>query len=205
MQEVSKAESRFEETDKRPKVLLGITGSVAAIKLQEMVQALKLHFQVQVVVTDAARNFFENRSMSCMDGIHVLGDKDEWNQWQQKGDPVMHIDLRNWADIFLIAPLSANSLAKLACGLADNLLTCIFRAWDFRKPVVVAPAMNTLMWESVFTEKHLQTLRELGVVVVPPVCKTLACGDVGLGAMAPVEEIVGVLVQGVTSQWNRGP
>lgn len=205
MEEVSKVGSRPVETDERPKVLLGITGSVAAIKLEEMVQALKLHFQLQVVVTEAARNFFENRETSCMDGIHVLGDKDEWNQWQRKGDPVMHIDLRNWADVFLIAPLSANSLAKLACGLADNLLTCIFRAWDFQKPVVVAPAMNTLMWESVFTEKHLQTLRELGVVVVPPVCKTLACGDVGLGAMAPVKDIVGVLVQGVTSQWNWGP
>eukprot|EP00963_Diacronema_lutheri_P009177 scaffold824_cov327-Pavlova_lutheri.AAC.25 len=161
-----------------------------------MVQALEPHFELQVVVTEAARNFFENHQTSSMHGIHILGDKDEWNQWQRKGDPVMHIDLRNWADILLIAPLSANTLAKFACGLADNLLTCIFRAWDFQKPVLVAPAMNTLMWDSIFTERHLRTLKELGVIVIPPICKTLACGDVGMGAMAPVEEIAKLLKEG---------
>jgi phosphopantothenoylcysteine decarboxylase len=90
----------------------------------------------------------------------------------------------------LIAPLSANTLAKMAHGQCDNLLTCVARAWDFAHPLIVAPAMNTLMWTHPFTEQHLSTLRSLGVVVIPPISKVLACGDIGAGAMASVDEIV---------------
>lgn len=116
----------------------------------------------------------------------------------------MHIDLRRWADVMVIAPLSANTLAKLAGGLCDNLLTCVVRAWDFQKPLLVrwwwccahwhavaqvAPAMNTLMWDNPFTARHLATLTELGVQVIPPISKRLACGDVGSGAMQEPEVI----------------
>uniref|UniRef100_A0A383VT09 phosphopantothenoylcysteine decarboxylase n=1 Tax=Tetradesmus obliquus TaxID=3088 RepID=A0A383VT09_TETOB len=86
-------------------------------------------------------------------------------------------------------PLSANSLAKLANGLCDNLVTCIARAWDFKRPLLVAPAMNTFMWDSPFTAQHLAAIQQLGVTVVDPVSKTLACGDVGQGAMASPETI----------------
>lgn len=93
----------------------------------------------------------------------------------------------------LIAPLSANTLAKMAHGQCDNLLTCVARAWDFAHPLIVAPAMNTLMWTHPFTEQHLSTLRSLGVVIIPPISKVLACGDIGAGAMASVDEIVSVV------------
>ncbi|RYY36761.1 hypothetical protein EON62_01540 [archaeon] len=96
----------------------------------------------------------------------------------------------------VIAPLSANTLAKVAAGLCDNLLTCVLRAWDFDggKPILVAPAMNTHMWTHPFTAKHLAVLQELGMHVIPPIAKRLACGDVGHGAMAPVEDIVEAVV-----------
>ena len=122
----------------------------------------------------------------------VLTDEDEWREWRQVGDPVVHIELRRWADVFIIAPLSANTLAKVANGMCDNLLTCIVRAWDFRKPLIVAPAMNTYMWESPFTEQHLDACRKLGIVIIPPVAKKLACGDVGQGGMASPDAIAQV-------------
>ena len=120
----------------------------------------------------------------------------------------------------MIAPLDANTLAKLALGISDNALTCVFRAWDFNRPVVLAPAMNTLMWESPVTRRHLAglladrgdgqtpegwTLGEADaifarhaprIVLVPPQAKRLACGDLGLGAMAEVAAIAEV-VRGV--------
>ena len=130
------------------------------------------------------------------------------------GDPVLHIQLRDWADLIVLAPLDANTMAKIAGGLCDNLLTCILRvilgnsilqifllifrfhisslvatifystissqqAWDMSKPVVFCPAMNTKMWEHPFTAAHVRQLQSLGYSYVPPVAKTLACGDVG--------------------------
>ena len=74
---------------------------------------------------------------------------------------MLHIELRRWADLFVIAPLDANTLAKLAGGLADNCLSCVWRAWDLARPVVLAPAMNTLMWEHPLTARHLRTLAQL--------------------------------------------
>src|SRR5205807_1588870 len=93
----------------------------------------------------------------------VYLDEDEWpgrraGQRYQREDPVLHIELRRWADVLLIAPLDANTLAKLATGLADNCLTCVWRAWDANRPVVLAPAMNTLMWDHPLTGRHLQQL-----------------------------------------------
>ena len=129
-------------------------------------------------------------------------DEEEWAQWQRKGDPVLHIELRRWADILVIAPLSANTLAKLAAGICDNLLTSVFRAWEFRsnKPVVLAPAMNTEMWEHPFTSRHLDLLHSLSsmVTTVQPVVKTLACGDTGAGALAPLASIIDATKQFVT-------
>ncbi|CAF1933426.1 unnamed protein product [Brassica oleracea var. botrytis] len=84
----------------------------------------------------------------------------------------------------LSLPREGAGTRSIAGGLCDNLLTCIIRAWDYSKPLFVAPAMNTLMWNSPFTERHLLTLDELGVTLIPPIKKRLACGDYGNGAMA---------------------
>ena len=82
-------------------------------------------------------------------GCVLFRDRDEWpGDGYRRGDPVLHIEFRNWADLLVVAPLDANTLAKFALGLCDNFLTCLFRAWDFSRPVILAPAMNTLMWQS---------------------------------------------------------
>jgi phosphopantothenoylcysteine decarboxylase len=200
-------------------VLLGVTGSVAAIKTPELFEALcGGGHQVRVVATRAALYFFDpleldpTRADRNPDVVTV--DEDEWPGLRyERTDTVLHIELRRWADVLAVAPLDANTLAKLACGLADNCLTCVWRAWERARPVVLAPAMNTLMWEHSLTERHLRQLAldvaglpppdeldpdELpewinaacaNLRVVGPVSKRLACDDVGVGAMAEVEEV----------------
>ncbi|KAJ8555755.1 hypothetical protein K7X08_013251 [Anisodus acutangulus] len=121
---------------------------------------------------------------SLPNDVILYTDEEEWSTWKKIGDSVLHIELRRWADIMVIAPLSANTLGKIAGGLCDNLLTCIVRAWDYNKPLFMAPAMNTLMWNNPFTERHLMIIDELGISLIPPVSKRLTCGDYGNGAMA---------------------
>jgi len=169
-----------EPSSPRPRVLFAVTGSVAAIKLNELLRLLNAFAEVIVVTTKSAEHFVADYGSSDVDGVRFYNDASEYTMWHARNDPVLHIELRKWADIFLIAPLSANSLAKLANGLCDNLVTSIARAWDFERPFYVAPAMNTLMWTHPFTQKHLGILTdELGISVIPPVQKTLMCGDKG--------------------------
>ena len=198
-------------------VILGMTGSVASIKARELIT--KLAFlaaprlpSLKVVATKAAKHFFNWEELkkdlsSPSVSIDFHSDEEEWRDWKKVGDPVLHIELRRWADILVIAPCSANTLAKLANGLCDDLLSCIVRAWDFKDPnkrLIIAPAMNTMMWESPFTHKHLETLVELGggtmdnqkrVQIIGPVEKTLACGDVGNGAMASPTDIASLVAK----------
>lgn len=184
-------------------MLLGLSGSVATIKAPLLSQHLCQFADVKVIATASSR-YFVTEDLLPEAARPLLGDDDEWRQWKQVGDPVMHIELRRWADILVIAPLSANTLAKAAGGLCDNLLTCVVRAWDFDRPLLVAPAMNTLMWESPFTRRHLDALHQLGVEVVPPVGKRLACGDVGLGAMAAPEDIAARCVEALRRRYCGG-
>jgi phosphopantothenoylcysteine decarboxylase len=208
-------------------VLLGVTGSVAAIKTPDLYTALtRSGHAVKVVATRAALYFFDpaalDSSRSERNPEVVILDEDEWpgrdgGRRYRREDEVLHIELRRWADLLLIAPLDANTLAKLAAGLADNCLSCVWRAWDPARPVVVAPAMNTLMWEHPLTARHLRQLAaDAGAAGAPlhlslddlpdwinahaprlriagPVSKRLACGDVGVGGMAAVEEIEAVV------------
>ena len=92
--------------------------------------------------------------------------------------------------ILYLAPLDANTLAKLANGMCDNLLTCICRAWDFRKPILFAPAMNTHMWNHPVTESQISTLKSWGYEEIPPIEKILMCNDKGVGAMAEPDTVV---------------
>jgi len=205
-------------------VLLGVTGSVAAVRVPPLVGQLKeCGHSVKVVATTASLYFFEPLALDPQRSERnrdvVVLDEDEWpdrgeGRLYRVGEPVMHIELRRWADLFVIAPLDANTLAKLACGLADNCLTCVWRAWDPSRPVVLAPAMNTLMWEHPLTGRHLRQLAadagagtippQVGLEdvlewingtcprlrVVSPVSKRLACGDIGIGGLAEVADIV---------------
>jgi phosphopantothenoylcysteine decarboxylase len=199
-------------------VLLGATGSVAAVRVPALFDALTgAGHAVKVVATDAATYFFDPADLRAR-GALIL-DEDEWpgrdaGERYARGDAVLHIELRKWADIFVIAPLDANTLAKLAVGLCDNCLTCVWRAWDVARPVVLAPAMNTLMWQHPFTRRHLRAIaadagaghipahladdalvdqindRSKTLRVVAPVVKQLACGDTGTGALADVGDVV---------------
>ncbi|XP_015335892.1 phosphopantothenoylcysteine decarboxylase isoform X3 [Marmota marmota marmota] len=112
------------------------------------------------------------------------------DMWKHRSDPVLHVDLRRWADLMLVAPLDANTLGKVASGICDNLLTCVIRAWDRSKPLIFCPAMNTVMWEHPLTAQQMDQLKAFGYVEIPCVDKKLVCGDQGLGAMAEVETIV---------------
>ncbi|KAK8580904.1 hypothetical protein V6N13_143961 [Hibiscus sabdariffa] len=143
--------------------------------------------EVKAVATKASLHFIDRASLPK--DLKLYTDEEEWSSWGKIGDSVLHIDLRRWADIMVITPLSANTLGKIAGGLCDNLLTCVIRAWDYSKPMFVAPAMNTFMWSNPFTEKHLMTIDELGISLIPPVSKLLACGDYGNGAMAEPSQI----------------
>jgi phosphopantothenoylcysteine decarboxylase len=184
-------------------VLLGVTGSVAAIYTPQLFGELRqAGHAVKIVATRSALYFFdaaaiEPTSAGGRNKDVLILDEDEWpGERYQRGDPVLHIELRRWADVLLIAPLDANTLAKLALGITDNCLTCVYRAWDVSRPIILAPAMNTLMWEHPATARHLaQITADLqgAVRVVPPASKKLACDDVGLGAMAERPEIVNIV------------
>ncbi|XP_034240689.1 phosphopantothenoylcysteine decarboxylase [Thrips palmi] len=174
-------------------VLLCCTGSVATIKLKPLLDEILKHGTVvRVVVTEHAQHFFSAGDIP--DGVEVFQDSDEWSMWKKRGDPVLHIDLGKWADAILIAPLDANTLAKIAQGICDNLLTCVIRAWDVRKPLLFCPAMNTRMWEHPVTASQICILKSWGYTEVPCIAKTLVCGDTGLGAMAELDTIVNALL-----------
>ncbi|XP_029991967.1 phosphopantothenoylcysteine decarboxylase [Sphaeramia orbicularis] len=174
-------------------VLVGVTGSVAALKLPVLVsQLLQLPgVDVKVVTTEHAKHFYNRAEVS----VKVYSDKDEWELWTQRSDPVLHIELRRWADLFVIAPLDANTLGKIANGICDNLLTCVVRAWDTSRPLLFCPAMNTAMWQHPITAPQVSSLKAFGYVEIPCISKKLVCGDEGKGAMAEVSTIVGVVKQ----------
>ncbi len=185
------------------KVLLGVTGSVAAIYTPNLFNDLQsAGHEVRIVATTAACYFFEPASIASTstgerDKNLITLDADEWPDTRyQRGDPVLHIELRRWADLFVIAPCDANTLAKLALGITDNCLTCVYRAWDRTRPIVIAPAMNTLMWEHPATARQLaQLAADLGTSLrlVAPIEKKLACDDIGVGAMAERDEIIAAI------------
>jgi phosphopantothenoylcysteine decarboxylase len=184
----------------RPRILIGCSGSVATLKLPELVVELSKYYEVLVICTQNA-GFFLKRAANynptawsafeSIGGLNLLlHDSDEWDMWNKVGNDVLHIELRRWADVLLIAPASANFLAKASMGCADNLLLSVVRAWDFNKPCFLCPAMNTFMWDHPVTAPTIKTLESWGFEVLGPVVKMLACKEVGNGAMISVDAIV---------------
>ncbi|XP_022130680.1 phosphopantothenoylcysteine decarboxylase [Pieris rapae] len=175
-------------------IVIGVTGSVAALKLPILEKSLmelneKLQdykFQIHVIATEYSKHFFQTDEIKSK----IYDDTCEWETWKKRGDPVMHIELGKMADIMVIAPLDANTLAKLSTGICDNMLTCTVRAWDLKKPLLFCPAMNTRMWEHPITATQIAQLKSWGYEEIPPISKLLMCGDVGVGGMADVGTIV---------------
>lgn len=184
---------------KRNRILLGLTGSVASKLYKKLIAELSQIGEVSVVITDKAKPFMHFwDDFSCID-MRVYMDSDEWSwpygnggtrQKYQKGDEVLHIKLREDYDLFVIAPCTVNTLAKIANGICDNLLTSIARAWNFKKPFLIAPAANTEMWKHPITPEHLEKIKKWGIKVIPPETNMLACGTFGEGALATISDIV---------------
>ena len=172
------------------KILLGITSSIAAYRMPNFIsQGRKQGHEFQTIVTDKAGEFVTAQSLAIMSQHPCYRDEDEWGNTER----ILHIELSKWCDAMLIAPLTANTLAKLANGVCDNLLTSAVRALG-DKPLIIAPAMNTRMWENVFSLRHIETLKEVyDLTVIAPVEKTLAEGETGIGALAEDAEILQVL------------
>ena len=235
--------------DGKHHLLLAASGSVATIKLPKIVGVLSKHknISIRIIITASAEKFLIGQSEeqprldSLLDSRQVDGiyrDEDEWKKPWVRGDPILHIELRDWADMLVVAPLSANTLAKMSMGLTDNLLSSVIRAWEtaggivdgvwndagvliggrrVQKRIIIAPAMNTHMWENPITQRQLMGLdgvitsieldgekpqingeshkatleAQAGwVEIVQPVVKELACGVYGKGAMAEWADIV---------------
>ena len=172
-------------------IVIGVTGSIAAYKACELVRCfVKAGDEVRVVMTEAATKFvtpltFQTLSRNPV-GVDPFALPEEWKP--------EHIALAESSDLVVVAPATANTLAKMRYGLADNLLTSILLAT--RAPVAVAPAMNDGMWEHPATQANLATLRSRGVTVIEPAAGELACGTEGKGRMAAPADIVRTVKEG---------
>jgi len=172
-------------------LLLGVSGSIAAYKAADLCSRLsKLGAEVHVVLTPAAARFVGAATFRALTRNPVLSDVFD----EPHARRISHIELAQSADLVLVAPATADTLAKMAHGLADDLLATCLLATPRATPVLVAPAMNTIMWEHLATCSNVETLRARGVVVIEPGYGLLACQDVGPGKLADVDEIVRAVV-----------
>ena len=170
------------------RILLGVTGGIAAYKSAELVRRLRDRgAEVQVVMTAGARQFVTPLTFQALSGRPVRTDL-----WDEAAEAAMgHIELARWADRVLVAPASADFLARLAHGLANDLLTTLCLATD--APLSVAPAMNRLMWANAATQANVALLRSRGVAVLGPAEGDQACGETGPGRMLEPAEILEAL------------
>lgn len=159
-------------------ILLGISGGIAAYKCPELVRQLKkMGAEVRIVMTESAKHFVTELSLQAVSGNHISSDLFDSSAELSMG----HIELAKWADLVLIAPATANVIAKLTAGIADDLLTTLCLAT--KAPIAIAPAMNQQMYQSSITQQNIHTLARRGVTIWGPDKGEQACGDVGLGRM----------------------
>lgn len=170
---------------KNKSIVLGITGGIAAYKAAELVRLLvKANIDVQVVMTEAACQFITPITMQALSGKPVF--KDMWDASIPNGMP--HIELSRNADAILIAPASADFMAKLVQGRADDLLSTLCLARDC--PLLIAPAMNKQMWENAATQRNVTQLTADGISIFGPASGEQACGEIGLGRMLEADELL---------------
>lgn len=167
-------------------ILLGVTGSIAAYKAADLAHRFfKQGFQVEVIMTDGATKFVTPLTFRTLTQNRVYTDvfQDDFP------NEVKHISLAQKADVVLIAPATANIIGKIAGGIGDDMLsTTVLAIKD--KPVFIAPAMNTNMWENPIVQENMEKLKKYGYRFISPKESLLACGTVGQGALAEVEDIV---------------
>ncbi len=166
------------------KILLGVTGGIAAYKSLELTRLfIKAGYKVQVVMTAGAQEFIQPLSFQALSGNPVRDSLFDANQEAGMG----HIELARWADQIVIAPASAETLAKLRMGRADDLLTTLCLATD--RPIMIAPAMNRLMWANEATQENVSVLKQRGFTLLQPASGEQACGEVGEGRMPEPQAI----------------
>ena len=168
-------------------ILLAVTGSISAYKAADLTSQLtKLGHQVKILMTPAATAFITPLTLQVLSKQAVLVEV------MTEDDPkqIQHIDLGKEADLFLVAPASANTIAKLAHGFADNIVTSTALALPSEVKKFLAPAMNTKMLDHPATQNSLETLKSYGYQIIPPREALLACGDQGSGALASIETIL---------------
>ena len=173
----------MEELLKDKKVAIGITGSIAIYKILELIRLfIKSGAKVRVVMSESSKEFISPLTFEAISQNIVLTKESE--SWANDNN---HIGLAKWADIFIIAPASANSINKMALGIADNLLLETILAYN--KPLIIAPSANTNMYLNPNTQGSLKKLKVFGHIIIEPQNKLLACNDKGVGALAEPLEI----------------
>ena len=168
-------------------ILLAVTGSISAYKAADLTSQLtKLGHQVKVLMTPAATAFITPLTLQVLSKQAVLVEV----MTEEDPKQIQHIDLGKEADLFLVAPASANTIAKLAHGFADNIVTSTALALPSEVKKFLAPAMNTKMLNHPATQNNIETLKDYGYQIIPPREALLACGDQGSGALASIETIL---------------
>jgi|TARA_B110000438_G_scaffold69036_1_gene69275 phosphopantothenoylcysteine decarboxylase/phosphopantothenate--cysteine ligase len=173
-------------------ILLGVTGSIAAYKSPELVRQLRAHgFSIKVVLTESAKEFVTETTLQAVSLNPVRS-----NLWDKEAEAVMtHIELARWADYVLIAPTTANVMAKIAQGSANDLLTTLCLATKAK--IVISPAMNHIMWGNSAVQENRNILLNRGIVIIEPEIGDQACGETGIGRMPEPEFIVETLINKV--------
>ncbi|WP_314048917.1 bifunctional phosphopantothenoylcysteine decarboxylase/phosphopantothenate--cysteine ligase CoaBC [Peptostreptococcus stomatis] len=170
-------------------IIVGVTGGIAAYKACDVVSKLKkLNANIHVIMTESACEFVQPMTFQTLSNNFVINDMfKEPKTWE-----VEHIELAKRADAFLIVPATANFIGKLAAGIADDMLTTTVMAT--RAPVIIAPAMNTNMYTNRIVQANIGALQDLGYKFIEPASGRLACGDIGAGKLADVDDIVAYMV-----------
>ena len=169
------------------RIILAVSGSISAYKAADLTSRLKKKgYDVHVIMTEAAQAFITPLTLQVLSKNPVHTDVME----EKLADRINHIDLGKEADLFIVAPASANTIAKLANGMADNMLTATALALPSTTPKLISPAMNTKMYDNPLTRKNLDTLHDLGYQEILPKSGVLACGDTGHGALADIDVIL---------------
>jgi len=167
-------------------IILAVTGGIAAYKVADLAGALiKEKNQVKIIMTENAKKFITPLTLATLSKNPVYDDASEW----APDGVIKHIDLAKWCDLFVVVPATANTIAKMAEGKADNLLTSTYLALSGKR-VLVCPAMNTHMWFAVETQNNIKKITSVQVRVLPPEEGLLACGDYGIGKLPKVRTIV---------------
>lgn len=164
-------------------ILIGITGGIAAYKIYELIRMYKKNgFNVKVITTQNAMNFVSELTLTTLSNDEIYTDNFDIKEYKPE-----HISLCDEGDILVIAPATANTISKIANGICDNLLTSITCA--FNKPIYIAPAMNTNMWNNSIIQENIQKLKNNGVQILEPESGYLACGTNGNGRLCSIDKI----------------